>query len=84
MGAGLAPRGFEPSLVWRGAPGLDEEPPRAGRSSLLRDEFGPLGLRGESPEGLSERGRLSSISYTSSSFMKFLFSFVSKLAMSLV
>jgi len=61
MGAGLAPRGFEPSLVCRGAPGLDEEPPRAGRSSRLRDEFGPLGLRGALPEGLSERGFLSTI-----------------------
>jgi hypothetical protein len=80
MGAGLAPRGFEPSLVWRGAPGLDEEPPRAGRSSLLRDEFGPLGLRGESPEGLSERGRLSTISYASSSFMKLMCSFCIKVS----
>jgi hypothetical protein len=70
MGAGLAPRGFEPSRVWRGAPGLAEEPPRAGRSSLRRDELGPLGLRGESPKGLSERGLLSTISSTSSSSKK--------------
>ena len=50
IGAGLAPRGFEPSLVWRGAPARSDEPPLAGKSSRRRDEFGPLGLRGELAE----------------------------------
>ena len=47
IGAGLAPRGFEPSLVWRGAPARADEPPLAGKSSRRRDEFGPVGFLGE-------------------------------------
>jgi hypothetical protein len=80
MGAGLAPRGFEPSLVWRGAPARVDEPPLAGKSSRLRDEFGPLGFLDELflgelfpgelflgvlLEALSGRESLSAISNTS-------------------
>jgi hypothetical protein len=85
MGAGLAPRGFEPSLVWRGAPARVDEPPLAGKSSRLRDEFGPLGFLGELflgelflgvlLEALSGRESLSAISNNSFSSYAFLNSF---------
>ena len=56
MGVGRIPRGSftsRPSRFLPGALGRDEEPPRAGKSSRRRPEFGPDGR----DEGLPESGR---------------------------